>query len=454
MTSANEAPKAIWPEGVTPHQVIGSPAVKAGDWLFVAGQYGGDYAKGLFPDAIPVNPHTHDPMQAQAEAIYRRLEATIAAGGCDIGRDVVRIWQWFASEYPTAQEKKDGITWPRTFISPYLHVRDRYIMKPKPASTAVTARRLLASGAIVQTDMICIDGNGESQAFSTPADVPSPVSHYSPAHRRGDWVFLAGEIPVDWVGDFDGEKFPGHPSGLAREARVNPYFWFGSPIESQTEYVLSKLARTAEASGTSLKRAVKADIYLADPSDFAGMETVWKKWFPENPPARCIMPNIGFGGYGSRIEIAFTLLANDSDLVIEPISTPDAPKPFGHEPQAVKVGRMVFLSGQQACDTEGRLLPGAAPTTALPWNVSAGGAQIAAISRNVDAICKAAGARLDTVARACWFVNDGATFADASAAWLAGFGEVKPATTVTLLDGDMVVPGANLLLDLIAYAVD
>jgi enamine deaminase RidA (YjgF/YER057c/UK114 family) len=448
------APRAIWPAGVTPDMVLGSPAVKAGDWLFVAGQFGGDHAQGLAPAAMPVNPHAKDGLQAQAAEIYRRLEPTITAGGCDISRDVVRIWQWFASDYPTRAERHEGITWPRVFIQPYLNVRDGYVKAPKPASTAVTCHSLLDPRAKVQTDMICIDGQGESRAFSTPKDIPSPVTHYSPAHQRGDWVFLAGEMAVDWQGDFYAEKFPGHASGLSKEARINPYFWFGSVIEAQTEYVLMKLSKTAKAAGASLERAVKADVYLADPADYAGMDAVWKKWFPNNPPARCVMPNIGFGGYGGRIEIAFTLLADDSDLVIETIHTDDAPTPFGHEPQAVKVGRMVFLSGQQACGADGGAIAGSSSSAALPWSQPAARNQVATISANVEAICRAAGARLDTVSRSCWFMNDGALFAEANAAWMDRFGEVKPATTVTLVDGEMVVPGTNLLMDLIAYAVD
>ena len=51
-------------------------------------------------------------------------------------------------------------------------------------------------------------------------------------------------------------------------------------IEKQTEYVLWKLSKIAEAAGVTLDRSVKADVYIGDPSDYAGMEKVWKRWFP------------------------------------------------------------------------------------------------------------------------------------------------------------------------------
>jgi enamine deaminase RidA (YjgF/YER057c/UK114 family) len=449
--SQTEAVRAIWPEGRDPDGVLGSPAVKAGHWLFVGGELGGDFKRGLFPQAIAANPLMQDPMAVQAHAIYEQLRETISAGGCDIAKDVVRIWQWFTSDFPTREERQEGITWPRVFIGPYLGVRDLHIMKPKPASTAVVAHRLLATGARVQTDMICMDGGGVSEAFQTPPGVPSPGSHYAPAHRRGDWVFLAGEIPVDWVGDFYGDKFPGHASGLSKEARVNPYFWFGSVIEAQTDHVLDKLSKTAEFAGSSLARAVKADVYLADAADFPGFDRAWKRWFPDSPPARCIIPNIGFGGYGSRIEIALTLLANDSPLRMETVRTSAAREPVGHEPQAVKVGPTLFLSGQMACDARGVLLPGMQRDPGAPFSGQPGRAQIEAIAANVAAICEAAGGGLHSVVRSCWFLNDGSVFAEANAAWMDMFTGVKPATTAVLVDGSLATPGANLLLDLTAY---
>ena len=101
----------------------------------------------------------------------------------------------------------------------------------------------------------------------------------------------------------------GEPSGLAREARVNPYFWYGSQIETQTDYTLWKLEQTCEAAGTSLERAVKATVYIGHPNDFYGMDRAWRRWFPENPPARVVIPYMGLGGKGSRVEIALKCLA-------------------------------------------------------------------------------------------------------------------------------------------------
>ncbi|HIG17072.1 MAG TPA: RidA family protein [Candidatus Handelsmanbacteria bacterium] len=119
----------------------------------------------------------------------------------------------------------------------------------------------------------------------------------------------------------------GTPSGIAPDARINPYYWYGSEIESQTDFVLQKLEKIVGAAGGSIKNTVKATVYLASPNDFEGMERVWKQWFPKDPPARVVVPYMGLGGMGSRIEIALKVLADDASIKKETIETSNAVEP-------------------------------------------------------------------------------------------------------------------------------
>jgi enamine deaminase RidA (YjgF/YER057c/UK114 family) len=345
-----------------------------------------------------------------------------------------------------------GDSWPGLSITPYLDVRNDYIFEPRPASTAVSIRALPVRGARIEVDLIAIDDDNESVGFEAPAGVPMPLAGYSPALRRGDWVFLAGEVPTDWVGDYGEARSMGAPSALAKAARVNPYVWYGSPIEKQTEYTLEKLQRIAEAAGTTLQRAVKADVYIGSPSDYAGMDRVWKRWFADNPPARCVIPYMGLGTKGSRIEIAFTLLAGDSKLKIETVETSDAPEPFSHEPQAVRAGDFLFLSQQMACDSKGRLVDGMLRHPEFPFYGLPGQAQMRYMLKNVAAICEAGGTKLENIVRRACFHDSGDHFADSIEEWAKHFPGVKPASTTMVIGGPLVVPGANTLLDLIAYA--
>jgi enamine deaminase RidA (YjgF/YER057c/UK114 family) len=453
--SRSKAPVAIWPDSVPSPLAPYSPAIKAGGWVFVSGQVATDFKTGVAPGALSANPNLGDTLELQARYTLQNLKKAIAAAGCDISKDAVRIWQWITTPHPTIDDFKAGDYFPRTTtISSYFDVRNEFINEPRPASTAIGVREMMIKDTILEVDMICIDDGGESIGYATPEGIPSPIAGYSPALRRGDWVFLAGEIPTDFVGDFSNPMGLGEPSSLAKEARINPYFWYGSEIEKQTDFVLWKLSKIAEAAGTSFDRAVKAEVYIGSASEYAGMDKVWKRWFPQNPPARFVVPSMGLNGKGSRIEIALTLLANDSSLKIETIKTDKAPKPFSHEPQAVKAGNFLFLSQQMACDEKGALIPEGARNPAFPYYGMTDQAQVRYMLKNVAAICEAAGTKLENVVHRICFHNGGEHFAEAMQEWAAHFPERKPCSTTLLIDGPLVVPGASTLLDLIAYVPD
>ena len=448
--------QAIWPGEIPKPLAPYSPAIKAGGWLFVAGQLASDFETGLAQECKQPNPNVGDNLRLQSDYVLKNLAALHEAAGMDMRTDAVRIYQWFASRYPTLEELTEGNTWLRTSISPYLETRNLYIDDPRPASTGMGIREdgLLVRDTILEIDMISIEQQPgvEKQGFEAPEGVPSPLAGYSPAIRNGDWVFLAGEVPVDWKGDYLSEVHLGKPSGLAREARVNPYFWYGSEIEAQTDYVLEKQSKIAEAAGSSLERCVKATVYIASPHDFDGMDRAWRRWFGENPPARVVIPYMGLAGMGSRIEIAMKLLANDSELSIETVETSEAPEPLGHEPQAVKVGSFLFFSTQMAFDSSGALAPETRRHPEFPWYGQPAKRQMHYMLDNVAAISGAAGTSLENLCRRQAFHDDFTWFAETMEdEWASHFPGDKPASTTLRIGGPMVVPGANILLDLIGY---
>ena len=449
----SKEPVAVWPDAPNP-LVAYSPAVKSAGWVFYSGAVASDFQSGLAPEVRRENPFLGSDMERQSRYLLKYLEKTTRAAGCDIRNDVVRIWQWFVSDYPTPQEFEQGNTWPRISITPYLEVRNEFISEPRPASTGMAVRQLPIRNTRVEVDMICIDDGNKSIGYAVPDGLPSPLAGYSPAIRRGDWIFLAGEIPVDWQGDYLSPVHMGEPSALAKEARINPYLWYGSSIEKQTDYVLQKLDKIAHAAGTSLDRAVKAEVYIGHPSDFAGMDRVWKHWFPKNPPARIVIPYMGLGGKGSRVEIALTLLTSDAKLKRETIETSAAPPPLGHEPQAVKVGNHLFISTQMAFDAKGKLADGMERNPEFPWYGMPGKLQMRYILKNVAAICEKAGTNLQNVVRRACFHDDERWFAESFEEWAAHFPNRKPTSTTMKIGGPLIVPGAHILLDLIAYVPD
>jgi hypothetical protein len=138
------------------------------------------------------------------------------------------------SDRPTPEAFAAGDTWPDRSISPYLRVRDEFIFEPRPASTGMGVRELAVRGTSIEVDLICIADGGTSVGSAAPVGVPMLLAGYSPALRRGDWIFLAGELPTDWVGDISTPftratraRLPGRQgstriSGTVRPSRLRP----------------------------------------------------------------------------------------------------------------------------------------------------------------------------------------------------------------------------------------
>lgn len=456
---ANER-TAVWgdePKPLMPY----SPAIKAGGWVFFSGQLASDFKTGLAPEAggDGRNPYVDNQLEIQSRYVMQNLQKTAAAAGIDISKDIVRIYQWFTSPYPTMEQFAEGNSWPEISITPYLNTRNEFIFEPRPASTGMGIREkgLLVKDTMLEVDMIGMDPAvipGPSVGSAVPDGTPSPLAGYSPAIERGGWVFLAGEIPVDWVGDWGRSEYYGTPSAVALKARNNPEFWYDSDIESQTDFVLEKQAAIAQAAGTSLEKAVKATVYLSHPSDFEGMNKVWKRWFPENPPARVVIPYMGLGGRGSRIEIAFKLLSGNSDLSIETIEAEGVPPGLGHEPQAVKAGQFVFFSSVLPFDHMGSLEESTQRDPNFPFYGQPPKLEMRYMMEKVSKICEAAGTTLDQICRRQAFHDDFTHFAQSIEEWADHFDGDKPASTTLEIGGPLLVPGSHVLLDLIAYCPD
>ena len=437
-TSRSAAIESIWPgleAGVPKPLMPYSPAIRAGNWVFVAGQIASDFKTGLAPEVLAANPKLRGELYFQGEYVLRNLANTMKAAGCDPDRDMVRLWQWFVAEHPTVQDFARGDNAPRLSIRPYLDAREELLGRAAVPCSSLGVKELLCRGTRIEVDMICRTDEHE------PRPIQDDASIRTVGLKRGDWVFLAAENAID--------------SDAVEKSRFSESeTWTDSSVEAQTDIILEKLSGLAAAAGSSLDSAVKAEVYIGDPADFAAMDRAWKHWFSRRPPARVVIPYMGMGRRGSRIEIALTLLTSDSPLEIANIEAADAPPGLGHEPQAVKAGDLLFFSTQMAFDASGGLAEGMVRNPAFPWYGSPGKAQMHHMMENVAHICAAAGTSVENIVRRVCFHSDFQWFAESIEAWASYFPDSKPASTTIRLEDPLVVPGANTLLDLIAYAPD
>ena len=152
--------------------------------------------------------------------------------------------------------------------------------------------------------------------------------------------------------------------------------------------------------------------------------------------------------------MALTLLSGDSKLTAEPVHTDKAPRPFSHEPQAMRAGNFLFFSQLMGADETGVLPEGLNRHPNFPYYGQPARDQMRRILEHVAAICEAGGTSLENVVRRACFHDDGQWFAESIAEWAAHFPGVKPASTTMMLNGPLVVPGAHQLLDLTAWIPD
>jgi 2-iminobutanoate/2-iminopropanoate deaminase len=98
----------------------------------------------------------------------------------------------------------------------------------------------------------------------TPPGVPTPRGPYSPAVRAGDFIFVAGQGPVDTTTD---------------------KMSFGD-IRHETRLVLNNIKRILEGCGAGMADVVKCSVFLSDGKDFAAMNEVYAEFFGTHKPAR------------------------------------------------------------------------------------------------------------------------------------------------------------------------
>lgn len=95
-------------------------------------------------------------------------------------------------------------------------------------------------------------------------NAPAAIGPYSQAVVTGNLLFTSGQLPID-------------PStGKIPEGG----------IDVRAHIVFKNLAAIAKEAGTSLDRAVKTTVFLADMADFQAVNTVYSEYFKEPFPAR------------------------------------------------------------------------------------------------------------------------------------------------------------------------
>jgi reactive intermediate/imine deaminase len=100
-----------------------------------------------------------------------------------------------------------------------------------------------------------------------PAGMAAPIAPYSWATRTGNLIFVAGQAALDPDGNIVG----------------------AGDIRRQTEQTLENIRITLGAAGATFDDVVRTTVYLTDVENYAGMNEVYRRYFPEHPPARATL---------------------------------------------------------------------------------------------------------------------------------------------------------------------
>ncbi len=103
----------------------------------------------------------------------------------------------------------------------------------------------------------------QKQVIGGPLVIDGQELSLSRAIRAGDFVFVTGQVPMH-----DGSPMT------------------DGSIEDQTRACLDGLKEILDQAGCELSDVVKSMVWLKKREDFAGFNSVYAEYFPQQPPTR------------------------------------------------------------------------------------------------------------------------------------------------------------------------
>ena len=117
------------------------------------------------------------------------------------------------------------------------------------------------------------------QPLSTPS-APAVAGPYSPAVRAGDWIVLAGQVPLDPA---TGTLVPGDAA-------------------AQAQQVLDNIVAVLTDCGAQLTDVAKTTVFVTDLGDFGAVNKVYAAAFGDHRPARSTV-QVAALPVGAKVEI-------------------------------------------------------------------------------------------------------------------------------------------------------
>ena len=239
---------------------------------------------------------------------------------------------------------------------------------------------------------------------SRKADLP-----FSAAVRGGDFIFL-GAI------------------GASDPATGDPMH---GTVAAETRQILTRMDELLQTAGSSLANVVKGNVLIYSMLEYDNMNSVYREFFPTDPPARTVCGAKLIGAH--KVEIDCVALASAaaepfSERLSRSVVEPSNPRlnvsrnaNLPHSP-GIRAGDYIFLSGMGPVDplTGGRNLGPIAD-------------QIRQTLRNMAHMLETAGSGLDRIVKMMVVLADAGDYDEMNRVWREFFPMDPPARTACAL---------------------
>jgi enamine deaminase RidA (YjgF/YER057c/UK114 family) len=235
-----------------------NPAVVANDFVFVAGNMA-LLDSGELPPAVRIRPTAQWGGQTGFRrqvnyVIKERLEPSLKAAGSGVEHCVK------AQAYIRGGEN----------FPDFMDVWSQHFADIPCALTVVPAKNYASNEGMIEINLIALKNGATRQKQIVAVDVPA-IATLGPCVRAGELVFPSGLLPVGRDGMVPAAGQAAAFDGLALAGQVQ-----GALLMSYAEAV-------CKAVGVTMRNVVRAQYFLTDMREFAGVSAAWSDRYGKQP---------------------------------------------------------------------------------------------------------------------------------------------------------------------------
>src|SRR5262245_9798608 len=271
-----------------------SPAVKAGNFIYVSGALATDEKGRLIPGTI----------QEQTKQVLSRLASVLKASGSRLENAAsVNVYLRNAADFEAMNEVYRG-----------------FWQKDPPTRTTVVTD-LVVPDALIEIAMVAIKDGADRRVVHPAGWIKSP--NYSYGIQSGDTLFLAGLV--------------------ARNMKENTTV--AGEIGIQTQTILDNAGEILKAAGMTHADVASSRVFIRDVSKFQDMNAAYRPFFSKDPPARATV-RAALMNPSYLVEVTLLAVKSSERKAFNPLVADGKPaQPSPNYSSGIRVGNRLYVAG-------------------------------------------------------------------------------------------------------------